>query len=259
MTKLNAIAYHLTSKVSLKEAVPGVELSEIKSDRSFALLSAGDLAWVYLKSYGGVVFINCDEQLIEKVMRSIVDAEVQIDQLPSEDYVIEVDAAVQFHVDFSVIRLPEISDDIAHVIMLNLSQSAALEDFHENVRRLLALTKSFSDQLDKTGRFKLSRRAVRKYIGQTMVLKNKISESLFIYETPDVAWSDKNLAQLDEQMRIQLELEKRHEGLQLDLSVVKENLDVYRDILQHRHSSTLEWIIILLILFEVIQVIIEKS
>jgi required for meiotic nuclear division protein 1 len=42
------------------------------------------------------------------------------------------------------------------------------------------------------------------------------------------------------------------------LEIVKENLDLFKDLLQYRNSIVLEWIIIILILVEVINLFIEK-
>ena len=91
-----------------------------------------------------------------------------------------------------------------------------------------------------------------------MNLKNSIAENLFIFEVSDLAWTDKNLGKLDAKMRDELEIVTRHHGLQHSLNVISENLDFFKDILQHKHSSLLEWIIIILILFEILQVLFEK-
>jgi len=96
---------------------------------------------------------------------------------------------------------------------------------------------------------------MRKFIGETMNIKNRIAKNLFIFETSNLAWSKENLSDLDNQLRFQLDVVNRFRGLENNLNIVKENLDFFQAIIQHKHSSVLEWIIIILILFEVIQVI----
>jgi uncharacterized Rmd1/YagE family protein len=50
----------------------------------------------------------------------------------------------------------------------------------------------------------------------------------------------------------------RFRNIQEGLEIVKENLDLFKDIMQHRKSTVLEWIIIILILVEVVNLIAEK-
>ena len=142
--------------------------------------------------------------------------------------------------------------------MLNLGQSVALDYYYETSIILLENTKVYANELEKTGAIKLTRKNMKKFIGKTMNLKNSIAENLFIFETSDLAWADINLGKLDNKMRDELEIVTRHHGLQHNLNVISENLDFFKDILQHKHSSLLEWIIIILILFEIIQVLVEK-
>jgi len=46
--------------------------------------------------------------------------------------------------------------------------------------------------------------------------------------------------------------------IQEGLSIIRDNLELFRGLLQYRNSSILEWIVILLILVEVLNMIIEK-
>jgi uncharacterized Rmd1/YagE family protein len=50
----------------------------------------------------------------------------------------------------------------------------------------------------------------------------------------------------------------RFRNIQEGLEIVKENLDLFKDIMQHSKSLVLEWIIIILILVEVINLFAEK-
>ena len=49
----------------------------------------------------------------------------------------------------------------------------------------------------------------------------------------------------------------RFRTIQEGLGIVKENMELFRDLLQNRNSNTLEWVIIILILVEVINIFIS--
>ncbi|MDA0973080.1 MAG: hypothetical protein O2867_05020 [Bacteroidetes bacterium] len=59
-------------------------------------------------------------------------------------------------------------------------------------------------------------------------------------------------------MKQELEIHQRYRAIQYKLDIITENLSLFKDLMQHRHSSVLEWIIIVLILIEVIDMIIVK-
>lgn len=175
-----------------------------------------------------------------------------------KDYELQIEPNRNSEVAFNTVVVPEFSIDILHLVMLNLSQSVALENYQNRTNLLLEQTREISDNLKHTGDIGVPRRRLRKFVGRTMVLKNRIAENLLIFETSDLAWSNELLSNLDTELRNQLDVVNRHHGLQYSLDIVKENLDLYRNILEHKHSSMLEWIIIILILLEVADLIITK-
>ncbi|WP_299009176.1 RMD1 family protein [uncultured Tenacibaculum sp.] len=201
--------------------------------------------------------MNCTNDLINQIVSFLINKEnSNINNLPSEKYNITFSDTIE--VDFGTIQIKELNDDVAHIIMLNLAQSVALMNYVNKTSDLHDKTLVYSKQLEKTGSFKLSKIQMRKFIGKTLNLKNNIAENLFVFDSPDVAWNNKDLSDLDYKLKDELDILKRHQGIENSLNVIKENLDLFNDILQHKYSSMLEWIIILLILFEVVQVIIEK-
>jgi uncharacterized Rmd1/YagE family protein len=258
MIKLKSRAYHLGENISIDKAIYELDYSVSRTEDEFAMFEVGENSWIYLKNYGSIVFINVAEDILKKTMGFFLNSMDELDDLPSEDFEIIVESKLATSVSYGVIEIPEISIDHAHVIAFNLSQTVALDDFQNQVESLLKATSDYSAGLVGKGKLNSSRRDIRKLMGKALVLKNRVAENLYIFDTPDVAWSDEYLANLYDQMRNDLDIEKRHHGLQLNLDIVKENLDLYQNILQHRHSSLLEWIIIILILFEVIQVLIVE-
>ena len=256
--KHNVVAFHLGRRIYLRDTRRSLNYKVAKSEHSYLLYSLADGSYCYLKDYGSIVFINSTNVSIQKTIESILDTSINIENFPSEKYVLEECSSEEFHVEFDIIKIPELTLDIAHMIMLNLGQSVALDNYYNMSLSLLEKTRVHTSELEMKGFIKLSRKKLRQFIGKTMNLKNSIAENLFVFEVSDLAWTDKNLGKLDAKMRDELEIVTRHHGLQHNLDVISENLDFFKDILQHKHSSLLEWIIILLILFEILQVLFEK-
>ncbi len=256
--RLETIAYHLEKRILLSPVRKQFKsFNLVKREHSFLLYRTENNSYIYVKDYGSVVFINCEDVLINEVVNFLAGKETAIlSQLPSEKYAISFSDTIE--VDFGSILIKELNDDVAHTIMLNLAQSVALMNYVNKTSDLHDKTLVYSKQLERTGNFKLSKVQMRKFIGKTLNLKNNIAENLFVFDSPDVAWNNKDLSDLDYKLKDELDIIKRHQGIENSLNVIKENLDLFNDILQHRYSSMLEWIIIILILFEVVQVIIEK-
>ena len=255
---LQSVAYHLEKRIALSAIRSQFESYElVKREHSFLLYKITNNSYIYIKDYGSVVFMNCTNDLINQIVSFLINKEnSNINNLPSEKYNITFSDTIE--VDFGTIQIKELNDDVAHIIMLNLAQSVALMNYVNKTSDLHDKTLVYSKQLEKTGSFKLSKIQMRKFIGKTLNLKNNIAENLFVFDSPDVAWNNKDLSDLDYKLKDELDILKRHQGIENSLNVIKENLDLFNDILQHKYSSMLEWIIILLILFEVVQVIIEK-
>ncbi|MBD3636419.1 MAG: RMD1 family protein [Crocinitomicaceae bacterium] len=258
MLELNSIAYHLGENISIHEAKKDLDYIVSKTDQEFALFEVAEHSWIYLKNYGSIVFINVEESLRQDLLLHFINDSSEINSLPSDDFSIIVQEGVLPRADFGKVYVSNISIDVAHVIALNMAQTVALDDFQSRVESLLETTRQLSNYLKAKGKLSASPLKVKRLIGQTLVLKNRMAENLYIFDSPDVIWDDKELTELDTQMHADLEFSRRHEGIQLNLTTVKENLDTFLSIQQHKHSSLLEWIIILLILLEVIQIIIEK-
>ena len=142
--------------------------------------------------------------------------------------------------------------------MLNVSQSVALDHYSRQTDILLEETNRHTQKLEFKGSLDLSGINLKKYIGRTLNLKNRIAENLYIFDSPEETWEDENLNKLDIGLKKTFDLQTRFRDIQEGLQIVKENLELFKDLLQYRNSTQLEWIIIILILVEVIKLFVEK-
>lgn len=253
-SKINIVAYHLEKQLDLKQWRKDFSYPLKKREGSFLLYEINEDAYLYIKNYGSIVFFNCDAHFEDEIFEKFKVTDFDKQQLPKE--IFKVKKGTELEVDFGKITVDEITIDIAHIIMLNLAQSVALTYYVNATSALNESTSAYMYQLENDGSIRLSKKKMRVFIGKTMNLKNNISENLFIFDSSDLAWSKAHLSDLDERLKDELDIIKRHQSLQFSLGVVKENLDLFQGILQHKYSSMLEWIIIILILFEVVQVFI---
>jgi len=144
------------------------------------------------------------------------------------------------------------------LIMLNISQSVALDHFSNLTNRLLEETNFHTQQLEKNGRLGLRGDSLKKYIARTLNIKNRIAENLYIFDSPDETWENEALSRIDAGLKKNFDLQARFRTIQEGLGIVKENLELFKDLLQYRNSTQLEWIIIILILVEVVNLLVEK-
>jgi uncharacterized Rmd1/YagE family protein len=87
---------------------------------------------------------------------------------------------------------------------------------------------------------------------------NRITENLYIFDSATSTWEDETLDKIDIELKKTFDLQSRYRSIHEELEIIKENLGLFKDIMHHRKSSALEWIIIVLILVEVVNLIISK-
>lgn len=249
----SVVALHVGKNIGIKEARNLFNYQLIKREASFLLYEASDNAYVYIKDYGSIVFYNCKNDIINQFLKKISENEnYGMKYYNKEEY--QVYKSENLEVDFNAVYLNNFDIDFLHIIMLNLAQSVALGAYVKKTSSLYESTLVYTKQLEFKGRINLSKIKMRKFIGKTLNIKNTITEELFVFDTSNLAWSNESLSLLDTKLKEELDIEKRFKGLHLSLDTIKENLGLFNELSQHKYSSMLEWIIIILILFEVVQI-----
>ena len=90
------------------------------------------------------------------------------------------------------------------------------------------------------------------------MLKNRIAENLYIFDSPPETWENEELDKLHNDLKKSFDLQDRVRDVSEGLSIVRDNLELFKDILQYRNTVMLEWIVIILIAIEVLNFFLEK-
>lgn len=133
-----------------------------------------------------------------------------------------------------------------------LAQSAKLGGFEHTIQNIFEQTKDLPERMATRGNIHLSRLSIRKLMGRIFVDRTSINLHLELLDAPNFFWVNTELEPLHRMIKDYVEQRQRMAVLNQRLAVLQELLDMLATELNNQHSSTLEWIIIILITLEVI-------
>lgn len=255
---LKVHSYQIADSIDLKQFRTAFTAIILHADSEELFYKIAEEKFLYVFKYGIVSFLNYNEtgmtafiQLINRYCKNMLDERL------NEEFEIETNAS-KLNFGYNKIEIVQPDMEMLRLIMLNVSQSVALDHYSKKTNLLLEETNHHTQTLEIKGRLNLSGVNLKKYIGRTLNLKNHIAENLYIFDSPDETWEDENLNKLDIGLKKTFDLQARFRTIQEGLGIVKENLELFKDILQYRNSTVLEWIIIILIFVEVLNLFFEK-
>lgn len=255
---LPVVSYQIADSIDVKAFRSSYKEGIYHYDADELFYKTGELSFVYVFKYGVVCFLNYSEAEREAFLQRIAAFCKDVFEVKlSEEFEVETDAREN---KFGYNKIEIVSPDIEvlRLIMLNVSQSVSLDYYSEQTNLLLEETNSHTQSLERKGRLAISGQSLKMFIGKTLNLKNRISENLYIFDSPPETWEDENLNRIDLGLKRTFDLQERYRDIREGLEIVKENLELFKDLLQYRNSTVLEWIIIILVALEVVNLVIEK-
>lgn len=146
------------------------------------------------------------------------------------------------------------SDDVQLKLAISygLAQSIKLEAFEEEIKDAIKKNAYLPEEIASRGTISLSRRAIFKRIGEIFLVRSSINLNLEYLDVPEFFWRSPNLEPYYMMSQKFLDIPGRVTALNQKLDVLQELLDILNSQLQHRYSSFLESIIILLIAIEIL-------
>ena len=253
-------AIQLANNIDLrrcKEAILGSLLYE-DSDELFFELDSQQYAYIF--KYGVVTFFTTsaseNEHFINAMLPYCKEIISEGERL-SETVQVKLNTRT-FNTRFDSVELTTQWPEHIRLLLLYLSQSVALDYYALTIGETLNDTRRYTNYLETTGRLNIGGLKLKKFIGKVLNIKNRISENLYIFDSPDISGEDQELHQINTALKKKFDLKDRYHVIQHQVDIVKENLELFKDLMFHKESSRLEWIIIILILVEVVDLFILK-
>ena len=252
------VSYQIADSIDVRAFRTAYKEGIYHYDADELFYKTGDECFVYVFKYGVVCFLNYREAEMPEFLERIAPYCRNVFEVKlSEEFEVETNAR-ENKFGYNKIEIVNSDIEVLRLIMLNVSQSVALDYYSEQTNLLLEETNSHTLSLERRGRLDISGKNLKKYIGKTLNLKNRIAENLYIFDSPPETWEDENLNRIDQGLKRTFDLQERFRDIREGLEIVRENLELFKDLLQYRNSTFLEWIIIILVALEVINLLIDK-
>ena len=133
-----------------------------------------------------------------------------------------------------------------------LAKSVVLARDEREVSSVFERIEPFARELADNGRTPGGRRAILQHIGHALLVQQRVSGPVAIAEKPDVLWDRPDLDRLYARLEDEYELKERADALNRKLAEIAETAKVLTDIIDTERSLRLEFIIVVLILFEIV-------
>lgn len=168
-----------------------------------------------------------------------------------------IDTHERFRVD--MITLDSDNPQIKLAISYGLAQSIKLEAYEDAIQGVVRKNSYLPEEIALRGVSTLPRRATSQRMGEIFLARSMINLNSEFLDTPEFFWRNPNLEPFYIMMTKFLDVPSRVMALNQKLDVLQELFDILNSQLQHRHSSMLEMIIILLIIIEIVMSLIDMT
>ncbi|MFM9945429.1 MAG: RMD1 family protein [Bacteroidia bacterium] len=252
-----AISYQVADSINIEALKASSPAELVLSNVSELFYQVSPKQFISVFKYGAICFLNMDDikivrfiKLLEPYCNNFFEWELR------KEFAVETDTN-EIGFSFNAIQIYNPDKAIVRLILLNVAQSVALEYYALESKLVLKEVNEYSANLESKGGLRLSDRNLKRFIGKSHGIKNRLVENLFILDASPGTWEDEHLSTLDQGLKETLSMQKRSRNVHEELRIVREQLELFSDIKHHNSSLLVEWIIIFLILFEIAQALIS--
>ena len=251
---IRILATHVGSQIDLK-SVRSTHASEPRVANDFQLLYGTGERLQHLTRYGVVALSAHAEGEVQAAVQKIQSAIVNSVPTRQAELEIVVQPGVRPHIAGGRVVVDRLDESVIHSCMDALGQSIALDYFHSIAQSLLKDLQIFSNNMHRDGKLKVNRKDLLRFMGRSMNIQNEIAGNIFVFKNDEL--TDKG-ADLQQALRQHFNLATRVREIEYAQRTIEDNLKIFLQISNQRESNVLEWIIIILILMEILNVFIPK-
>lgn len=226
----------------------------LKDEQLSGVISFVENKMVYIYHFGSIVFVNFQPNEISDTIKYIKKIGIEDKKIPYEikdEFTVQVNPNEQFSVNYNSIVMGKYNVYYMETIALILARSVSLERVENEMNVLFDDIEVIIDKLEQ-GQFKMSDKALSKISSKILRVRYNSVSYVEVLDKPDIAWKHEGVEDLFTQMSELFELGDRFEVVKNKTEILLDTVEMFTNLSHSTSSVKLEWIVIVLIAFEVI-------
>ncbi len=228
---------------------------------TFTPSNPSDVVWVYLYYFGGVVFLNCRDDIVARCIEGLKQHLFQLKEQPQlpfrEDYELLINPTAEPSITNDCAIMPLFNQDLLEIICFVIAKSVALERIEEDVDSVFDEVGGMIARLGH-GVLELSDKQLAKLASSVLAFKYKSIAHIMVLDKPEITWDNEEADRFYLFISNLFELTPRYQEIKHKSETLLDITDVFSGLSHARRSARLEWIIIILIAFEIIMALWQK-
>lgn len=257
---LNKIATHCGIRKKFTWEEPLILKGDIL--QSILKKSSTEMEQVLVFSFGSLVFINVskEEDMVTffKFIRSF-EPELDLSHVERymDDYSLHITENEPIELTDEYVIVPNFEVYYPELISTILAKSVALEKTEEQLEKIHDKLEMMIDRLEK-GKLRIGNKELARTMAKIIRHEYNTISYIMILDKPDITWQISDANDFYESMLEFFELSDRHKILKDKTEILYNIMGGFSDISHSIRGLFVEWVIVILILFEIVLTLVEK-
>lgn len=207
---------------------------------------------VVIFPFGSIVFVNMEHHEIVDIVNYLKKLEQNLknaDYKFGESYMLEI-GVEETSVGFNSMAVSDYQNYHLGILATVLAKSVALEKVEKDLGELVDEFENVVELLGK-GMLNISDEKIAKMSARILGFKFDTISYIMLLDKPDITWENQEAETLYMQLSQFYELNERYEKIQSKTETLMDITQVFGSLAQQKRGNKLEWLVIILIGFEI--------
>lgn len=251
---LNKIAVHCGIPKKFTWEEPLILKGEIL--KSILYKNVDESQMVLIFSFGSIVFINHSTPnevtaLLNYLHSFEPDIDVKDTDRYTDDYSLHIKETESIELTDEYVVVPKYESYYPELISTVLAKSVALEKTEEQLGQINDKLETMIDRLEK-GKLRIGNKELARTTAKIVRHEYNTLAYIMILDKPDITWTSSTAGEFYDKMLEFFELNDRYKILKSKTEILYNIMDGFSTISHSIRGLFVEWIIVILILFEIV-------